>query len=110
MNMNITEFIQFFLIGIACGLVYLYLLWQTVKVLPNVKKKGIFLFTSMFLRIFLMLSLIVVFANDSLNKFLIMCLGFILIRFVVLRFTHFGGCYVTNDKQLKKSFQGQRRK
>ncbi len=110
MNINLAEFIKFFLIGITCGLVYLYLLWQTVKVLPNVKKKGVFLFTSMFLRIFLMLSLIVVFANNDLNKFLIMCLGFILIRFFVLRFTRFGGCYATSDKQLKKSFQGQRKK
>ncbi len=73
--------------GIVLCVIYFYLLWQTISVLPNVKNKGGFLFLSGTLRLFLIIFVMLVFSGENLTRFLYLFLGFICARSVILRFT-----------------------
>lgn len=72
--------------GAILGLIYLYLLWQTVQILPRVKYKGAFLFLSAVLRLFLLIFAALLVAGDSAGKFLLMILSALVIRRIVLSF------------------------
>ena len=45
-QMSLSEMGICLLIGVVVSVIYMYLLWQTVHILPRVKQKGLFLFTS----------------------------------------------------------------
>jgi len=90
-------------IGTALALVYLYLLWQTVHLLPIVKHKGLFLFISFAVRIFLLLAVMVLCSGENVGRFLTIFIGFYVVRLFVLRFTRFGAYNREQDKHLQKA-------
>lgn len=70
-------------IGIILGLVYMYLLWKTVMLLPKVEHKGRFLFLSAVVRIFILIFCAIVFSFDEASRFLLIIIGFIIARLLV---------------------------
>ena len=92
------------LIGAVVAIVYMYLLWETVRILPRVKRKGFFLFFSAVLRIFLLIFGMLLLSGDSAGRFILIFCGFLIFRLFILRFTRFGGYHVQEEKQLQKTF------
>lgn len=72
-------------VGMILSLVYFYLLWQTISILPRVKKKGLLLFSSGALRIFLLIFVALAFAADNPGRFILIVIGFILTRIIILK-------------------------
>lgn len=75
------------LIGGALCLVYLLLLWKTLKVLPQVEHKGNILFFSAIIRLFLLIFVGIYFAYGNGARFLLIFIGFFITRVIVLKFT-----------------------
>ncbi len=69
--------------GIGLGLVYMYLLWQTVVYLPKIQKKGRFLFFSAAARIFMLVFCATVLSFGEATRFLLIIVGFIIARLLV---------------------------
>ena len=91
-----------FLIGAGCGLVFMYLLWKTVKLLPVVKHKYLFLFVSKVLRIFLLLCVMMLLSEHHAGKFLSIFCGFLIVRLIVLKFVSFRICHETEENHLPR--------
>ncbi len=72
--------------GIILGIVYLFLLWQTLLKLPHVKQKGLFLFLSAAIRLTLLIFIALHFSYENGGRFLIIIIGFILTRLVVTKY------------------------
>ena len=103
-EMSAQEAFIALIIGVVGAIIYLYLLWRTIQILPTVSKKGRFLFISMVARIFLILTIMKLFAGEDLGKFLISAGSFIVMRFFVLCFWQFGAYNQEQDKQMQKAF------
>ncbi|MBR5129990.1 MAG: ATP synthase subunit I [Alphaproteobacteria bacterium] len=73
-------------IGIVIGLIYLFLLWQTLLKLPSVKRKGNFLFLSAIIRLTLLIFCAIYFSFDSGARFLLIIIGFIMARIITLKY------------------------
>ncbi len=71
--------------GVILGLIYLFLLWQTLLKLPNVKQKGLFLFLSAAIRLTLLIFVALHFSYENGGRFLIIIIGFILTRLVITK-------------------------
>ncbi len=84
MNLGFDIILYCICTGTALGLLYLALLWLTVKYLKKVKHKALFLASSAILRLGLFLFLAVKFAQQNPASFLWIVLGFIMIRLYVL--------------------------
>ena len=115
MNLNIFDITvhdieMALLIGMVLALVYLYLLWQTVHLLPTVKHKGLFLFISFAVRIFLLLAVMVLCSGENVGRFLTIFIGFYVVRLFVLRFTRFGAYNREEDKHLQKTMNRKKGK
>lgn len=91
--------------GVILGMVYMYLLWMTVQTLPKVRHKGIFLFISAVLRIFLLIFGAIALSQNHAGRFIIIFCGVISLRLFVLRFTKMGAYHTTEQKQLSASFK-----
>ena len=104
-HMSINEMGTALGIGALCALVYLNLLWQTVHLLPRVQHKGLFLFISVVLRIFLLLAVMVLLSDNKAGRFILIFCGFVVVRLLILRFTRLGGYRLTQDKQIQKSLK-----
>lgn len=78
--------IVYFFLGGILSILYLGLLWYSVKLLPKIKKRGLFLFLSAVVRLFLFLFLAVYLSQDHVGKFLWIVIGFITMRLVLLSF------------------------
>ncbi len=110
------DFARAFGMGAGLGLVYMYLLWKTVQTLPRVKHKGLFLFLSAVLRIFLLIFGAIVLSQDHVGKFLIIICGVWTMRLIVLRFTKIEKYREIEEKEMAKAIQkktapkGKRRK
>ncbi|MBR4927222.1 MAG: hypothetical protein IKY98_02730 [Alphaproteobacteria bacterium] len=74
------------LTGIILGIVYLFLLWQTLLKLPSIKQKGLFLFLSAAIRLTMLIFVALHFSYESGGRFLIIIIGFILTRLVVTKY------------------------
>lgn len=98
------------LIGVVVSVIYMYLLWRTVHILPHVKRKGLFLFTSAVLRIFLLIFGMLLLSNEHAGRFILIFCGFVIFRLFILRFTRFGAYRTQEEKQLQKSFNTKKRK
>ena len=96
-------------IGALCALLFMYLLWETVKLLPQVKHKYLFLFFSKVLRIFLLLCVMILFSDHHAGKFLFIFCGFLIVRLFILHFVSFRVYHETEEKQLKKAL-GKKKK
>ena len=115
MNMNIfqlptSEMGICLLIGAIVSVVYMYLLWETVRLLPRVKHNGFFLFFSAVLRIFLLIFGMLLLSDENAGRFILIFCGFIIFRLFILRFTRFGAYHVQEEQQLQKTFNGKKRK
>ena len=104
-RMSLTEIGICFLMGVVCGLIFMYLLWKTVKLLPQVKHKYLFLFISKVLRIFLLLCVMMLFSDHHAGKFLMIFCGFLAVRLLVLKFVAFRVSHETVKKQLLKGMK-----
>ena len=96
-------------IGVGCAILFMYLLWETVKLLPQVKHKYLFLFISKALRIFLLLCVMILFSNHHAGRFIFIFCGFLMMRLIILHFVSFRVYHETEEKQLKKAF-GKKKK
>ena len=75
-----------FVIGGVLSTLYLGLLWYSIKLLPKIKKRGLFLFGSAVLRLFLFLFLAVFLSQNHAGRFLWIVVGFITTRLILLSF------------------------
>ena len=109
-QMSLSDMGICLLIGAIVSVIYMYLLWETVRLLPQVKLKGLFLFSSAVLRIFLLIFGMLLLSGESAGRFIIIFCGFVISRLFILRFTRFGAYHVQEEKQLQKSFNTKKRK
>lgn len=84
--LSIWQILMSFGIGIIIGLIYLFLLWQTLLKLPSVKRKGNFLFLSAAIRLALLIFSAIYFSFDSGARFLLIIIGFIIARIITLKY------------------------
>ncbi len=89
--------------GFILCLAYLYLLWQSVSSLPNVKRKGVFLFLTGTLRLFLIIFVMLLLSNNNLSRFLYILIGFMCTRSVFLSFTKKGLGKKLRDSEFVKA-------
>ena len=87
-------------IGVVLGLIYMYLLWMTVQTLLKVKHKGLFLFISAVLRIFLLIFGALALSHEHAGRFILIFCGVILARLFILRFTKMGAYHTVEQKEL----------
>lgn len=73
-------------IGIILSLIYLFLLWKTLVVLPKIKHKGNFLFLSAIVRLALLIFAATYFSFENGARFLLIFIGFILTRLIVTKY------------------------
>jgi F1F0 ATPase subunit 2 len=74
------------LCGILLSLVYFSLLWYSLKVLPNMKRKGLFLFVTSLIRLVIFLTVAILLAKDGHMKLIWMVLAFIVTRLCLVKF------------------------
>ena len=86
LNLSYLEILTAFMMGGILSVLYLWLLWYSVKLLPKIKKRGLFLFSSAVVRLFLFLFLAVYLAKDHAGRFLWIVVGFISVRLILLSF------------------------
>ncbi len=72
--------------GVLLGALYFMLLWQTISILPRVKKKALVITLSTALRVFLLIFVALVLAQNNMGRFLLIFIGFILTRMIFLYF------------------------
>ena len=85
-NLPYSDILTALLMGSVLSALYLGLLWYSLKLLPKIKKRGLFLFCSAALRLFLFLFLAVYLAKNHAGRFLWIVLGFIATRLILLSF------------------------
>lgn len=85
LGLTFSDFYTYGLIGAILAIVYLVLLYQTISILKQVKHKNLILFISAALRIFLLIFVALVCAEQNLSLFLIIVSGFLLTRALLLK-------------------------
>ena len=98
------------LVGAGCGIIFMYLLWETVRILPRVKHKYLFIFASKVLRIFLLLAVMILFSEKHAGRFLMIFCGFVIMRLFILRFASFRVYHSTEEKQMQAALSRKRKK
>ena len=86
LNLSFSTILIALIIGAILSILYLGLLWYSLKLLPKIKKRGLFLFGSAALRLFLFLFLAVYLAKENAGRFLWIVIGFITVRLILLSF------------------------
>lgn len=109
-RMSLNEMGTALLIGAACGIIFMYLLWKTVKLLPQVKHKYLFIFASKVLRIFLLLTVMVLFSEKHAGRFILIFCGFVIMRLFILHFASFRVYHNTEEKQMQAGMTRKRKK
>ncbi|MBO7257805.1 MAG: hypothetical protein J6V11_02570 [Alphaproteobacteria bacterium] len=84
--LSIGQILLSFGIGIVSGLIYLFLLWQTLLKLPKIKHKGNFLFISAVIRLSLLIFTAIYFSFDNATRFLLIIIGFIIARVITIKY------------------------
>lgn len=85
-KLSIDMVFESLLCGILLSLVYFSLLWYSLKILPNIKRKGMFLFFSSLLRLIIFLSVAILLASKNPVKLIWMFLAFIITRLLLVYF------------------------
>ena len=80
----LPELLSCVVCGVVLNIVYLTLLWLTIKFLPHTQHKGLCLFGSVILRLALFLGLAIWFSQQSPARFLWIVIGFVITRLVVV--------------------------
>lgn len=118
-TLTLNDFYLYGLIGFILAIVYLFLLWQTICILNNTKKKALIQFISAALRIFLLIFVALVFAGQNLFYFLIITCSFLLTRMLLLKIfkptlkkkiTTSEILYADNKKQTKTVIKSKKRR
>ncbi|MGN1063448.1 MAG: ATP synthase subunit I [Alphaproteobacteria bacterium] len=87
--LNTLSYLQIILslgIGGLLGLIYLFLLWQTLLKLPKIKHKGNFLFLSAVIRLALLIFTAIYFSFNNGTRFILIIVGFIIARLIVMKY------------------------
>ena len=79
-----TQILTCLIYGLVLGLIYLGLLWITIRSLPRIRHKGLALFLSATIRLCLFLMGAICLSQQNPARFLWIVLGFIVTRFVLL--------------------------
>lgn len=79
------ELILSFGLGIMIGTFYFYALWRTIRRLPKVRRKGLWLVGSFLVRMFAVLAGFYLVMADRWERLLACLLGFVLMRVVFSR-------------------------
>ena len=87
LDLSLLQIIVYSGLGAVLAVLYLYLLWKTICLLPRIKRKGLFLLASVVIRITLLISLALIFSQNHAGKFLWIIIGFILTRLILV------GCF-----------------
>ena len=86
--MNVKLSLDAILLALVMGgflsLIYLGLLWYSLKLLPKIKNRGLFLFISAGLRIFLFLFMAIWLAQNHAGRFLWIVIGFVSVRLILV--------------------------
>ena len=85
-KLSYSAILTAFIMGGFLSILYLGLLWYSVKLLPKIKKRGLFLFGSATLRLFLFLFLAIYLSQNHVGRFLWIILGFVTTRLILLSF------------------------
>lgn len=113
-RMPLSDIGLYFVAGLACGAVYMYLLWETVSLLPRVKHFRTFLFLSKVLRIFLILTVMVILSGHHAGRFLTLFCGLVTARILTVRLTRVEKSVRTEQIKLEpmphRARKGKRRK
>lgn len=72
--------------GILIGIAYEYLLWLSIKTLPKIKRKGLWLLFTTAIRLFLLLFTAVVMAKENVARFLWIIFAFLVTRWLIINF------------------------
>ena len=83
-NLPLLQLFTCIIIGVILSTIYLSLLWLTIKYLPKIHHKGLYLFISAALRIFLFLYGLIIFSQHNVARLIWILIGFITTRFIVL--------------------------
>ena len=83
-RLSYTGILMAVLMGSVLSVLYLSLLWYSIKVLPKIKMKGLFLFISVLFRLSLFLFFAIYLSQNHVGRFLWIIVGFILTRLVFL--------------------------
>ena len=85
-RLSYSAILTAFITGGVISILYLGLLWYSVKLLTKIKKRGLFLFGSATVRLFLFLFLAIYLSQNHVGKFLWIVIGFVTTRLVILSF------------------------
>ena len=85
-RLSYSAILNAIVMGGILSILYLGLLWYSVKLLPKIKKRGLFLFGSATARIFLFLFLAIYLSQNHAGRFLWIVIGFVITRLVLLSF------------------------
>ncbi len=85
-KLPIDMVLESLLCGVLLSLVYFSLLWYSLKVLPNMKRKGLFLFVTSLIRLVIFLVVAILLAKDGHMKLIWMFLAFIVTRLCLVKF------------------------
>ena len=72
--------------GMFAAIVYEYMLWLSVKALPSIKHKGLWLLFTGFARLFVLLFSMAVVARNNLIHFVWIALAFLITRRIIIHF------------------------
>ena len=85
-NLPWPQIVACLVYGLLLSLIYLGLLWLTIKSLPQKRHKGLWLYISGVLRLVLFLSGAILFSQNSPARFLWIIAGFIITRLIFVGF------------------------
>ena len=91
LSLPFVDILSCMAVGSALCVLYLILLWQSIKNLSKTKHKALFLIASTILRVSLFLILAIFFSGHSPVRFLCIFVGFILTRFLIVGFVKVRG-------------------
>ncbi|MBP5344299.1 MAG: hypothetical protein J6Y85_04435 [Alphaproteobacteria bacterium] len=83
-TLSMATLIVCIITGILIGIAYEYLLWLSIKTLPKIKHKGLWLLFTTAARLFLLLFTAVVMAKENVARFLWIIFAFLVTRWIVI--------------------------
>ena len=86
MNLSALAITTCIMTGILIGVAYEYLLWLSIKILPKINQKGLWLLLTTASRLFLLLFTAVVMAQENVARFLWIIFAFLVTRWTIINF------------------------
>ncbi len=92
-NLSWDMIVLYLVLGALVSWGYFYLLMESLKMIKKVKKKGLFLFFTTMLRLALFIFLTLVLTGCHPGKFIYYIIGFILTRFICIKYIKHNGSF-----------------